>query len=141
MTTLAMLHEIDPRTDLQNKIGDVSHIKMMHNNILVATYIRPKQTAGKIILLDSTRKEDEYQGKVGMVIAKGPLAFKDDERNQFHGQDVHIGEWVGFGHMDGRQLVIKGAVKNEDETHGGWHCRILQDIDIKSVISHPDALI
>lgn len=141
MTSLAMLHETDPKAELLAKIGNISHIRLMHNMVLVATYVRPNKTAGGILLTANTRKEDEYQGKVGLVIAKGPLAFKDDRQNEFHGQDVALHDWITYRQSDGWQLVLRGKTKNHEDAHGGWHCRMLQDIDIRAVISHPDDLL
>ena len=137
MATTHMLHAVDPRTDLQHKIGDIRHIRVLHNQVLVATYVRPERTSGGIILAQSTRKEDEYQGKVGLVIAKGPMAFRDDDRTQFHGQDVQVGEWISYRMSDGWQLIVKGKPSAENPK-GEYHCRMLQDVDIKAVISSPD---
>lgn len=139
MSTVRMFHEVDPRKDLQDRIGSVDHVKLLHNQVLVATYIRPKKTSGGIWLTDDTRKEDEYQGKVGLVIAKGPLAFVDDDRNQFHGQNVEIGDWISYRQSDGWQLVLRGAPTTENPK-GEHHCRMLQDIDIKAVLTSPDDL-
>jgi co-chaperonin GroES (HSP10) len=136
-----MLHEVDPKEDLLRRIGDVSHIRLMQNMVLVATYVRPEKTVKGIILTANTRKEDEYQGKVGLVIAKGPLAFVNDGQNDFKGQDIALHEWISYRQSDGWQLIIRGAERNMAEAHGGWHCRMLQDIDIRAVISAPDDLL
>ena len=140
MTTTAMLHEIDPRIDLQNRIGKLDHIRLLHNQVLVATYVRPEKTRGGIILAPSIRDEDKYQGKVGLVIAKGPMAFVDDSRTQFMGATVEISDWITYRMSDGWQMTIKGN-RTSDSPNGEYHCRMLQDIDIKAIISHPDDLI
>jgi co-chaperonin GroES (HSP10) len=140
MTTTAMLHEIDPRVDLQNRIGNIEDIEIFHNQILVATYIRPEKTLGGLILPNSTRDEDKYQGKVGLVIAKGPEAFVDDTITQFRGQNVNIGDWIFYRMSDGWQFTIKGN-PTRDNPKGEWHCRMLIDRDIKGKIPHPDRLI
>jgi co-chaperonin GroES (HSP10) len=134
LATTSMFHEVDPRLDLQKRLGDISHIQLLHNQVLVATYVRPAKTRGGIILAESTRDEDKYQGKVGLVIAKGPLAFVDDARTDFKGQDVRVGDWIAYRMTDGWQFNMKA-------TEGEIHCRMLQDVDIKAVISHPDDLI
>lgn len=134
MTTMNMHHADDPKTQLLATVGDISHIRLMHNQILVATYVRPEKTKGGLVLPDKVRKEDEYQGKVGLVIAKGPLAFVDDGATDFRGQDVAIGDWIAYRQSDGWQLVLKNA------TSGAQHCRMLQDIDVKAVLSSPDDL-
>lgn len=131
LATLRMEHDQDPREALMAQVGDVSHIEVMHNQILVAIYTRPERTKGGIYLADNTRKEDEYQGKVGLVLKKGPLAFRDDERNQFHGQDVEVGDWIGFRAAEGWQLGVNGP-------KGKVPCRMLEDVHVKLRLQSPD---
>lgn len=127
MPALKMQHDTDPKAELLAQIGDLSGIELFHNQILVAVYIRPEKTKSGIILADVTRKEDEYQGKVGLVLKTGPLAFVDDTRNSFSGQSVKAGDWIAFRTSDGWQLKI-----------GGTLCRMLQDVDIKLRVPSPD---
>jgi co-chaperonin GroES (HSP10) len=140
MTTTAMLHDSDPREDLMRKIGNLDHVDVMLNQVLVATYIRPKRTRGGIILTAQTQDEDRYQGKVGLVIAKGPQAFVDDDRQKFDGQNVQIGDWICYRMSDGWQFNVKG-MPTPESPNGEHHCRMLLDIDIKAKISHPDDVI
>lgn len=145
MSTCHMRHDVDPKHAILAAVGDLSHIRLLHNQVLVATYIRPKATKGGILLPDSTRQEDEYQGKVGLVLRKGPLAFQDDATNAFHGQDVYVGDWIAYRQSDGWQVVLRGdsagTAAPESWRKGEYHCRMLQDIDIKAVLTTPDDLI
>jgi co-chaperonin GroES (HSP10) len=125
-----MIHAVDPRNELIESIGDISGIKIYNNWILVAVYKRPEKTAGGIILTDNTRKEDEYQGKVGLVLKKGPIAFVDDEKTSFNGQDVELGEWIAFRVSDGWSLEVNGVM-----------CRMLQDTQIRMSIPSPDVIL
>lgn len=127
---LKMDHKIDPKKEIMEKIGDLSGIELMHNNILVATYVRPEKTASGIIMTDKFRKEDEYQGKVGLVIKKGPLAFKDDGPYKWHGQDVEPGEWVWYRISDGWQMTINGV-----------HCRVFEEAHIRGKLASPDLIL
>jgi co-chaperonin GroES (HSP10) len=126
---LKMKHAADPRKDLLDSVGDIKDINVYSNWILVAVYKRPEQTAGGILLTDTTRKEDEYQGKVGLVLKKGPLAFVDDDKISFHGQNVNEGDWIAFRVSDGWSLEINGT-----------YCRILQDTQIRLSIPSPDVV-
>lgn len=45
-------------------------------HVLVLQYIRPEKV-GSIIMAEQTRREDEYQGRVGLVLRMGPEAFTD----------------------------------------------------------------
>lgn len=132
MRALAMRHDVDPAEDLRAKLkGKIEEVEVFHNLILVAQYVRPDSIdlgGGKrIFLTDQTRKEDEYQGKVGLVLKKGPMAFEDDGVNQFHGQNVQVGDWICFRTSDGWPLII-----------GDVHCRFLEEAHIKARIASPD---
>jgi co-chaperonin GroES (HSP10) len=132
-----MRHDVDPRIDLFRKVGKIDHIRLLHNQVLVATYIRPEMTKGGLILPQSARDEDKHQGKVGLVIAKGPLAFQDDATTKFQGQDVQVGDWIAYRMSDGWQFTIRGNPA-PDNPKGEHHCRMLMDIDVKAVLTGPD---
>lgn len=140
MSTVNMLHEEDPKAKLLKQVGDVSHITVTGNQVLVATYIRPERTRGNIILPGSTLAEDRYQGKVGLVIAKGPIAFVNDAQNDFGGIDASLGDWIGYRMADGFQLTLKGQPSKDNPT-GEYHCRMLHDVDVKLILSSPDDII
>src|SRR5262245_52681159 len=80
-----------------------SEIEVLGSNLLVATYIRPEMTDGGIIRPIENIKEDEYQGKMGLVIG----ANKEDAADALH-------KWVLFGCNDGLQMHYNGV-----------HCRII----------------
>ena len=126
---MKMAHAVDPRLELQKSIGDLSKIKIYNNWILCAVYKRPEKMASGIYLPDATRKEDEYQGKVGLVVKKGPIAFVDDSNTSFHGQTLEVGEWVTFRASDGWALNVNGIL-----------CRMLQDTQIRLVVPEPDVV-
>ncbi|MCV9940918.1 co-chaperone GroES family protein [Boseaceae bacterium BT-24-1] len=126
---MRMKHDADPATALREAAGDLKGVELFHNQILVATYKRPERTAGGIILTDNTRKEDEYQGKVGLVLMKGPMAFKDDGHVHFHGQDVEPGDWISYRHSDGWALSVNGC-----------HCRVLEDSHVRARVDNPDRI-
>ena len=44
--------------------------------MLCAIYIAPEKTAGGIIRPQSNIDEDIHQGKVGLIVGVGPLAFQ-----------------------------------------------------------------
>ena len=129
MPAALMVHENDPAETLRKMVGDISKIDILHNQILVAVYIRPEKTKSGIFLADQTRNEDRYQGKAGLVLKKGPLAFVDDEANKFHGQNVAVGDWVFYRVSDGFPLVINGQ-----------HCRLLEEVHVKGKIPSPDVV-
>ena len=70
MRSFKMEHAEDPRQKLLSDIGNIDTLKIYNNWILCAVYKRPEKTASGIYLSDGVRKEDEYQGKVGLVVKK-----------------------------------------------------------------------
>lgn len=129
MPASLMVHASDPADQLRAQVGDVSKIEILHNQILVAVYIRPEKTKGGIFLSDQTRNEDRYQGKAGLVLKKGPLAFVDDDANKFHGQNVEVGDWVFYRVSDGFPLILNGTL-----------CRLLEEVHVKGKIPSPDVV-
>lgn len=129
MPPALMSHIEDPANEIRKRIGDISQIEVLHNQILVGVYIRPEKTKGGILLTSQTRDEDRYQGKAGLVLKKGPLAFVDDDNNKFHGQNVDIGDWVFYRVSDGFPLVLNGTL-----------CRLLEEVHVKGKIPSPDVV-
>lgn len=130
MPAMVMLHEKDPRDELIDKIGDVSDFELFNNQVLCAVYIRPDRTRSGILLADSTRDEDRNQGKVGLVLKIGPNAFADDSGKWTWPKDMAVGDWVYFRASDGWAITLNGHKDNL--------CRILDDVDIRGRIQHPD---
>ena len=124
-----MAHTSDPKADLLKEIGDISNVEVFNNQVLVAIYIRPEQTKGGILLTNNIRDEDKWQGKIGLVLKKGPSAFVDDSKNWFNGIDVEINDWVVFRPSDGWGLTVNGNM-----------CRLLDDTVIRGRVTHPDTI-
>lgn len=125
-----MKHDEDPKKELLDAVGDISNEDFFGAQIIVATYVRPEKTKSGIYTTSKVREEDHYQGKVGLVIARGPLAYQENEKLNFGGKNVQIGDWVWYRPMDGTQFSINGV-----------HCRALDDVEIRGKISHPDVIV
>lgn len=115
----------DPKSALIDAVGDLSKISLFSGRVLVAIYIAPETVRG-IIRTDTNKREDIYQGSVGLVLKKGVLAFKDDNTTSFHGQDVQPNEWVVFRPGDAKRIQLNGV-----------DCRIVEDTTIDMVVSDP----
>ena len=122
----------DPRVDPAKQeifaaIGDLSKLdRLMSARVLLATYIPPRKSKGGIIFTDNELQESVYQGQVGLVVAKGPMAFKDDGESTFSGQDIQVGEWVVF-RGGGPRVQVNGV-----------NCRIMDDTQIEMVVTDPE---
>lgn len=124
--TEAISKSQDPKRGIQEAVGSLDEIAVYNNNIIVGTYIRNEKRASGLYIPQSNLQEDEYQGKVGLVLKKGPLAFCDED---FMGQNVNEGDWVVYRVNDGWQIMINGV-----------SCRILQDIHIRLKVDKPDVV-
>ena len=127
MPYMQMDHETDPAQSLMTDLGDISDVEVFNNQILVAVYIRPQKTRSGIILTDKTTEEDRYQSKVGLVIKKGTQAFLDKSGEWFKGVSIEEGDWIVFRPADGWSIVVNNVL-----------CRMIDDVNIKGRISHPD---
>lgn len=133
MPPMRMVKGFDAAKDIWQRLGSLDGFEVMHNDVLIAVFVRPSEIAvkggKKLHIPDQTIKEDEYQGKAGLVIMKGPQAFVSDENYDFKGQDVHIGDWVSIWVSDGRKVTINGVL-----------CRMVEDRHIRMKIPSPDAV-
>lgn len=110
-------------------IGSLEDIEVFGNRVLVGIYMRPEKTAGGILLTDKALDEDKWQGKVAVVLKKGPLAFVSDGSVDFKGQDVKAGEWVVYRISDGFPIDVNGI-----------HCRLLEDTEIRMLVTAPEII-
>ena len=145
-------HKVDPAEKIYDQMGipvkksgpnrgkpvELNKIPGYHvagNRVIIAVYERPEaiELAGgyQLYLADQTRREDEHQGKAGLIIAMGHAAFKSDAQYDF-GVDADYfkpGVWVAIHVSDGRKIIINGQL-----------CRIVEDQHMGLVIPSPDAV-
>lgn len=135
MASVATLERLsqskDQRKELEQSVGDLSKIEVFGNKVLLGIYIEPEKTSGGIILTTKTKEESVWQGSVGLVLKKGPLAFKDEPESAtyFHGQGVKPGDWVVFRPGDARRVQINGV-----------NCRMVEDTLIDMVVEDPNCV-
>ena len=117
----------NPKMDIMKHIGDLSNVDIKFNMVLMATYFRPQKTAGGIIRPDANVQEDEWQGKVGLVLKMGKMAYQDDDETQFQGENVKVGDWAVYKIGDTWSVNING-----------YPCRMIRDSSIKMTVSDPN---
>lgn len=122
-----MGHDGDPKETIKKAVGDISGVELFGNSVLVGTYIRPEKTKSGIILTDKYRTEDEYQGKVGIILKVGPLAFENDPEFIKGDMTAKIGDWVTYRHADGTARMVNG-----------YHCRNIPWIYLLEKTDSPD---
>jgi len=129
MPFMRMTHDVDPKKVLLDELGDLSDIKVFNNQLLVAIYIRPQKTKSGIHLPGQVTEEDKHQGKVGLVVKKGPEAFVDPDQRWFSDTEVNEGDWVIFRPTDGWSINVHGVP-----------CRMVDDTDVRGLTKFPDAI-
>ena len=127
MPYMVMEHEDDPAKPLLEQAGDLSSVEVFNNQLLVAVYVRPQKTKSGIILTDKTTDEDRYQSKVGLVLKKGSSAFNDNTGEWFNGVEINEGDWIVFRPSDGWSVTVNGQL-----------CRMIDDVNVRGRIDHPD---
>lgn len=127
MPFMIMKHEVDPAKAILDEIGDLSTVEVFNNQLLVAVYIRPEQTKSGILLPGQTRDEDKYQSKVGLVLKKGPSAFEDTSGEWFKDVDINVNDWIVMRSSDGWSITVNGIL-----------CRMLDDMNVRGRVDHPD---
>ena len=100
----------DPKKAIMTAVGDLSKLEVFSDLVLVGTFIRNERTAGGIIRPSDNVKEDEYQGKVGLVLKTGPQAsmLTDSGMSDF-GNNAQVGTWVVYAIKDGWPVQINGT--------------------------------
>ncbi len=117
----------NPKKAILDAVGDISKARVCSDLVLLGTFIRNEKTAGGIIRPRENVQEDEHQGKVGLVLKAGPLAFADWEEKDSKGANAIRGSWVVYHVMDARQIQIHGTP-----------CRLIPYEKIRMVIDDPN---
>lgn len=128
-SAILMQHDRDPKDEIWDEVGSlIDGIDVMGAQVLVAIYVRPEKTAGGIIMTSNARAEDNWQGKVGLILKMGPLAFVNDEHHNWDGSRPEVGNWIMFRVGDTFPWILNKR-----------HCRFVEDVNVKAIIrSSPD---
>jgi co-chaperonin GroES (HSP10) len=123
---IAQAAQNDPYAALMDALPKAAfEYEVFHSKVLVATYIPPERTKGGIIKPDRSLQEDRFQGKVGLVIKCGPLAFEDDRVNHFGGVKIKPGDWVTYRPSDGIEIFFV-----DDNGRDAVPCRLIEDSNV-----------
>ena len=121
---------LNPKSGILESIGDaIDYIHPTRYEVIVAIYIRSEKTIGGVYLPDTALSEDRFQGKVGLIVKHGPLAFTDPD----HWGDVvpKLHDWVCFNPNDGSEFFIL------DKKGDGTPAKAMDDIAIRRVVDDP----
>src|SRR5258705_13528094 len=84
----------NPKLAIIAAVGDLTKVKVGGDLVLLGTYIRNERTSGGIIRPKENVQEDEFQGKVGLVLKAGPVAAGGWEDEATSGQMAELHTWV-----------------------------------------------
>lgn len=139
-TKLHVIESPDPKRLILDKVGDLSQVLIAQNEILIATYMRAELTAGGIILTSANLKEDQYQGKVGLVLKIGAACrFErtDSVTGVTYGIPINLHDWVVVRTSDTWPMEFNARPDAMDRKDFLW-CRLVYDDQIRMKIPRPD---
>ena len=137
---LRVVHKTDPKQDILDDVGHlIEFFQPVGDQVLLVMYERAKQkgggdvtTAGGIIVPQGATgllAEDKWQGKAGLVVAMGPIAFTEDDNHKWGHAVPKVGDWVMISIGDSYSFDLPGDRR----------ARQVSDASIK-VIIQPEAL-
>lgn len=134
--------EPDEKQAILDKLGDLSQVQIAQNEVLVAIYVRSEfAPGGMIALTQKTRKEDVYQGKVGLVVKIGSACRfeRTDANGVTYGIPIALHDWVVTRPSDTWALDINpnGTAYDPDSS---ITCRLVFDDQIRMKIPNPSMI-
>lgn len=119
----------DARTAIRKAVGDLSEFKVLDDLVLVGTFIRAAKTKGGILLPEKSLDEDRFQGKAGLVLKKGPTAFKYSGPFPYEGPAPEEGDWIMYRNSDSWECGLNGV-----------SVRFIRSEDVKAIIPRPEMI-
>lgn len=102
---------------------------VLGSDVLVASYIKPRKTAGGIIIPEKSIEEDRYQSKVGLVLKLGEEAFKYQGQYAYAGTVPKTGNYVVYHTSDSREIGVHS-----------FSCRVIDSSLIRMIVVDPDVV-
>lgn len=144
---IRVVHETDPKDDIRRDVGHLCEgMTVMGADVLIVMYERvsgeaEKKTAGGLLVpitARTTAHEDKFQGKVGLVMKMGPLAFEDDDNHRWGGVRPQVGDWVLINVSETYSFdlpVYTAHAARTGSPDGERRCRLVQDVYVKLIVS------
>jgi hypothetical protein len=115
--TIASAPKIESISQATNKkkaiidaVGDMSGVDVLSDLVLLGTYIRDEKLPSGLILPQQNLQEDEFQGKVGLVLKAGPFAKTEfSDGSDDGGDSARVHSWVAFAIKDTWPLQVNGV--------------------------------
>lgn len=130
---------VDEKQAILDKLGDLSQVQIAQNELLVAIYVRPEfAPGGMIALTHKTRKEDIYQGKVGLVVKIGSACKfeRTSPEGITYGIPINLHDWIVTRPSDTWALDFNPNGTAYDPENS-ITCRLVFDDQIRMKIPNP----
>lgn len=112
-------------------VGDLKGLEPVGVEVVVATYVSSRKTSGGVYLPDKSVDEDRWQGKVGLILKMGDIAFKYYQgAYPWEGRKPEVDDYVMF-------------VPDSSQTEFGWYgnsLRVLRDYQCRLIVTDPKAI-
>lgn len=138
---MKMTHTVDPAKAIHDQLGGVhEQFNVIGVDVMIAIYQRPETTAGSIVLPGRSLGEDEYQGKVGLILKVGPMVNpgNDELVEWFGGKDKlpRPGQWAVVRVGDTYPFDLHYGIGSKDK----MPCRLVEAKLIRGIVKEPDTI-
>ena len=139
------------------QLGSLDGLEVFGRQVLVGVYTRPAfNTRSGLMFTEKEQRNDWYEGKVVLVLAHGPDAFKGTEnwlKSTYPGDAPKIGDWLFQNANTGIQFSFRGdgaqRVTYEDRRGeqqpvypgDGWPVRIVNDDGFLGRLREPHSVV
>ena len=137
---IRVIHQTDPKQLIWDECGTMLQgMQPLADRVLVVVYERTRQggketkTEGGIYIPESFHKtnaaeQDYYQGRVGLLIAKGELAFEEDATHKWGKRKPEVGDWIMFDTVNTSPFDVP------DGKNGSRRARFVQDVYVEAIV-------
>lgn len=143
---LQLHHDVDPKQEIVSDCADLlSLFQIRPYDVALVMYQRELITGDKrlrgsgIFLSDNgvgTLREDAYQGKIGLVMKVGSLAFTDEADHKWEGFTPKVGDWVVINIGDTFGFELPAAPGKTT----GRKVRIVDENLVRAIVPEPDVV-
>jgi co-chaperonin GroES (HSP10) len=120
----------DPRQKVLDIIMPmIEGIELYRNEVLLVTAPNRTMSSGGIYIPEGRKTEQRWQGKTGLVVALGEIAFQDDKLWPDAARRPKVGDWVLFATPNAPECSING-----------YSCRFIDDDKVRGRCSAPDSV-
>jgi len=142
---LQLHHDVDPKQEIiGDSAGLLAAFQIRPYDVLLVMYQREliagdKRLRSGLFLSDNgvgTLREDAYQGKVGLVMKVGSLAFTDEVDHKWEGFTPAVGDWIVINVADTFGFELPAA---QGRTQGR-KVRIVDENLVRAIVPEPDVV-